>query len=331
MRRKYFVSYFKRTSLKRESFARLTHHHVFILPTRAGLLFALTLAVILIGSINYNNNLGYMLTFLLASLALVSILHTHRMLLGLQVTPGKVKPVFVGDSAQFQLWIDNREQIARYAVHLQQYSAPASLWKIMHSTDSPSLLLDIPSNQRLSVTVTVLASQRGRLALGRILVMTTFPLGLFRAWAYIDLDMTTLVYPQPIGNRLLPGGPIGDKSGQISLQSSGNDDFTGYRDYRPGDSPRHIDWKAVAREQGLLVKQFGGTSHTTAWLTWDSVSHFGHVERGLSQLCLWILIAEEHGIRYGLDIPGSIFEPAAGEIHRKQCLQALALFENTLP
>ena len=47
----------------------LTQRNVYILPTRAGLMLALTLGVLLIASINYQLNLGYLFTFLLAGCA----------------------------------------------------------------------------------------------------------------------------------------------------------------------------------------------------------------------------------------------------------------------
>ncbi|OQW93119.1 MAG: hypothetical protein BWK79_12810, partial [Beggiatoa sp. IS2] len=93
----------------------LDRKHIYIVPTRQGLLFALILLVMLMGSINYNNSTGYLFTFLLTSMTMVSILHTHRNLLDLRLEAGKVAPVFVGERASFQLWLDNRGQPARHA------------------------------------------------------------------------------------------------------------------------------------------------------------------------------------------------------------------------
>ena len=50
----------------------LTQRNVYILPTRAGFMFAITLITLLLASINYQLNLGYVLTFLLAGSAVVS-------------------------------------------------------------------------------------------------------------------------------------------------------------------------------------------------------------------------------------------------------------------
>lgn len=286
--------------------------HVYIVPSQAGFGFALVLFVMLFGAINYNNSMGYALTFLLGSMALVSMLHTHRNLLGLRIEAGKMPPVFAGETAQFQLWIDNRGKVARHALVWQR--------------EKFETVIDIPADQHLSIDISVPASQRGRVFLGQIKVYTRFPVGLFHAWTYIHLDASTLVYPQPLGHRNLPLGTQTENTGEGSPRDGGGEDFIGYRDYKPGDSPRHIDWKAVARGQDWIIKQFGGLSAAQVWLTWDDVSMLNNLEAALSQLCLWILVAESQGAQYGLKIPGSTLETNTGELHREICLQALALY-----
>jgi len=291
----------------RNDTVQLKRRQIYILPSKAGLGLALVLLIMLLGSINYNNSMGYALSFLLGSMAMVSVLHTHRTLLGLRVEAGKVLPVFAGESATFQLWIDNRGHAARYAI----------VW--------PTATIDIPADRRVSIDIPVPTSQRGRVFLGRLKVYTRFPLGLFHAWAYIHLNASTLVYPQALGHRNLPLGEQSQNTGEGSPRDTGGDDFIGYRDYKVGDSPRHIDWKAVARGRNWMIKQFGGMSAAQVWLTWDDVSTLNNLEAALSQLCLWILVAESQGAQYGLKIPTACFEPNSGERHRELCLQALAL------
>lgn len=250
----------------------LDRRHVYILPTQAGWGFALVLLVMLLGSMNYNNSMGYALSFLLGSMAMVSTLHTHRTLLGLRIEAGKVAPVFAGESAPFQLWIDNRGNVARHALVLQH--------------ENSKFFIDIPADQRVSIDIPVPTEQRGRVFLGQVMVYSRFPVGLFRAWSYIDLDVSTLVYPQPLGHRNLPLGEQTQNTGEGSPRDGGGEDFIGYRDYKLGDSPRHIDWKAVARGQNWMIKQFGGHSGAQVWLTWDDVSMLNNLEAALSQLCL---------------------------------------------
>src|SRR2546422_270240 len=72
----------------------------------------------LIGSINYNLSLGYVLTFLLAGVGIVSILHTFRNLAHLYVSAGRVAPVFARDTAQFELVFENKSDFDRHSLEL---------------------------------------------------------------------------------------------------------------------------------------------------------------------------------------------------------------------
>lgn len=294
----------------------LDRKNIYIVPTQHGLLLACILLVMLVGSMNYNSSLGYLFTFLLISMVLVSILHTHRNLLGLRIDAGHVAPVFAGELAQFQLGLDNRDQPARHTL----------LWHRYPRHDDPiPLTINVPADQKFYFTLEVVAPSRGYLQLGQLIVYTRFPLGLFRAWSYVDLNVAALVYPAPNGQEALPRGQPGEQRGENTPHEGGTEDFIGYRAYQIGDSPRHVDWKAVAREQGWLVKQFGGVNSATIWLRWDDVKLYP-LETALSQLCLWVVRAEHAGIRYGLELPNSTFEPNGGEQHQTQCLRALALF-----
>lgn len=305
----------------------LNRRTIYIVPTGSGLLFSLMLIMMLIGATNYRNSMGYLLTFWLGSLALVSTLHTQRMLLGLRVEAGKVSPVFAGETAQFQLWLDNRGHPARYALVCQYNSCFKDDWKLVKFDAAHPL--NIPAHQRVSLTIPVPTTQRGRLFLGKVTFFTRFPLGLFHVWTSIHLDVSTLVYPRPLGQRILPISKMMDHLQEGSLHRGAGEDFIGHRNYQVGDSPRHIDWKVVAKEQAWLVKQFGGKGANLIWFTWEEVSGLNHIELALSQLCLWILVAESQGVLYGLKIPGCTLEPHTGEQHRDRCLQALALFGET--
>ncbi len=324
--------FFKRlqTNKTEQKTAVLTRRNIYILPTKAGGAFAIVLLVMLVGSMNYNNSMGFLLTFLLASMAMVSILHTHKNLLGLKIEVGKSQPVFAGEKAQFQLWIDNREQAKRYALKWQQHSpihySPIPLNKIAANSTTT---LDIAENQHVTLTIPVQTTQRGWVNLEKLVVVTQFPLNLFYAWSNIQLAAKILVYPTPQGQTTLPMNHSDVQHAGSGQQQGNGEDFIGYRDYQLSDPPRHVDWKAVAKERGWFVKQFGGTQSNTVWLTWEDVQHLPDTETALSQLCLWTLIADKQNIQYGLKLSQQTFEPNMGEQHREQCLRALALFNKT--
>lgn len=295
---------------------RLGLRRVYILPTRHGVAFAAVLLVMLIGAVNYNNSLGYLLTFLLAAAALVGMLHTWRNLYGLRVTPGQAQRVFAGGHAVLPVLLENPEPTPRPA--LMAYLAAAS------EASLPAVVGRLAAGSQTVLPLEAPAKRRGRLPLGDVIVSSRWPLGLFRAWTVLPSERECLVCPRPLGRRELPASSIAaDHPGGRS--GAGNEDFAGFRAYHPGDSPRHIHWKAVARGQGVPVKLFAGSGAAELALRF-AATPAGDLETRLSQLCLWVLEAHARGVRYALELPGENLPPAHGEAHRERCLRALALY-----
>jgi uncharacterized protein (DUF58 family) len=296
----------------------LTQRRIFILPSRTGYFFAFVLLLLLIASINYNLSLGFLLTFLLASMGGMSMLHTFRNLSRLSITPGKAEPVFAGDVAHFHLVMHN-PGVARFSVGIRQA-------KVRDAESAFGDIVPASANQPGSsnLTLPVVATARGRLASGRIEIFTEYPVGLFHAWSYVDFGMTTLVYPKPDpGAGALPIAAHGNGEGNIPV--AGDEEFQSLRAYRPGDTPRQIAWKALAREQGLLVKEFGTTTSADLWLDYEALAGLG-VEARLQRLTWWVMEAERTLVPYGLKLPGETIAPNMGRAHRDACLEALALF-----
>lgn len=291
----------------------LTQRRVYILPTRLGLLFAVTIVLLLIGSINYNLSLGYVLTFLLAGLGVVAMLHTWRNLARLSLRPGRVSPVYAGEHAVFAITLENHAGFDRIAIGVSAEAASATY-------------ADVLALAAASISIALPTARRGWLPLGHFRVFTTFPLGLFRAWSNVELDERCLVYPQPESGD--PPLPIATAvAGDSGPHGRGAEDFAGLREYHPGDSPRHVAWKAYARGDQLLTKQFGGRASSEVWLDWATTpGHFG-VEQRLARLTRWVLMAEADAVAYGLKLPGCDIPPGLGANHREACLQALALYD----
>lgn len=287
----------------------LQPRRIFILPTRAGLGFAGLLLVMLLGAINYANNLVFGLTFLLTGLGLVSMLHSYRNLAHLQVRAGQGRPGFVGERIEFQLWLRPNDGRPRYALTLQAADA-ATLTTVSLGGNAAWL-------QRQ-------AHQRGPLSLGLVTISSNYPLGLFHAWSRVAFDHTELAYPKPAP----PGPPppsLTDGKNQTGIRQTGAEDFRGLRPYRIGDSLRHVHWKALAREQGLLTKEFGSHQADSGWLDFAATAE-PDPEARLRRLCRWVLEAERTQVTYGLRLPGLVIAPARGNAHRDRCLAALAGF-----
>ena len=169
------------------------------------------------------------------------------------------------------------------------------------------------------------ALKRGVHRCGRIEVFTRYPVGLFHAWSYVDFGLTLLVYPRPDPMAGTP--PAQSRSyNEEGIPVPGDEEFNMLRAYRAGDPPRQIAWKALAREQGLLTKEFSAMASSELWLDWDD-ARGADVEARLSVLAHWVLQADGFGQSFGLRLPGAEIPPARGEAHRARCLEALALFE----
>jgi len=291
----------------------LNQRRIFILPTDRGLGFVILLALLLLIAFVYNNNLAYLLAFLLASIFFITILHSYRSLSGLVLRPGQSKPVFVGQAAGFNIHIDNSTSKDRLQLKIN----------LLQATETISL----SAHSQTQITLHSATYKRGWQEAGTLTISSTYPLGLFRAWSPLRFNLNVLVYPKPATAEIpFPESPASQS--EQGATSKGNDDFFGLQSYQPGDAIKHIHWKSYAKGLGVFSKQYDGESSAQIWL--DYIQTPGHgIEERLSQLCRWLIDAEQAGINYGFSIPGLKLEPANGQHHYQKCLEALALFETS--
>lgn len=288
---------------------RLNHRRIFIMPTRAGIGLMLLLVIMLIGAINYQNSLVYAVVFILGSLFWVGLHHTYRNLAGLELHAGASPSVFCGEDARFGLTL---------VPERREHQAVVLSWP-----DSLAQRTDVAAGLSTSLTLYHPAERRGWLRPPRLRVETRYPLGWFVAWSLVDLDWRVLIYPKPIFLPLPGMRGAGEGAGDQFLEE-GVDDFQGLREYQPGDSRRRLDWRAWSRGQGLHSKIFAEPRHDSQWLTLEQAPGQG-LEQQLGCLAGWILQLDQRRQPFGLELPGTRIQPAAGEAHRDACLRALAL------
>jgi uncharacterized protein (DUF58 family) len=297
---------------------QLTQRNVYILPTRAGWMFGATLLVLLIASVNYQLNLGYVLTFLLAGSGVVSMHLTHATLRGLTLHLKPVAPVFAGDPAVLDVVLTS-PGAARFGIGLKVYGAP----------EDTLTWIDVPALGQAHAQVSFVPPRRGRHEAPTLGAETRFPLGLFRVWTVWRPAAQLLVYPQPErppaalpAARAVPGGPT-------QSRSADGGEVEGVRAYRRGDPLKLIAWKKAAKtlDSGgdLVSRDTSASAHQELWLDWQACGTLAPEER-LSRLTAWTLAAHRAGADYGLHLPGVDIAPADGDMQRRQCLEALALW-----
>ena len=296
----------------------LGQRRIYILPTGPGLGFGALILVLLIGSINYNLGLGYALTFMALSCALVDMVLTWRNLAHLVLMPGRTPAVFAGQEAQFELQLANPGPRTRYAIRID-----------MAGTGEPRHVVDVPAASNATVRIALPTEERGWLPAPRLALSTRFPLGLFRAWAWWHPDVRALVYPFPEeGAPPLPqaSGGRSDGSGH-----AGSDDFAGVRAYQPGDPLRRLAWRQIARldpsEGGqLATKHFEGGARDELVLDLAALPPREDLELRLSRMTRWVLEAEGRALPYAFRLGPDHFDASLGAAHQAACLRALALY-----
>jgi uncharacterized protein (DUF58 family) len=306
---------FRRTS--ETSTVTLTQRRIFIIPTKQGFTLGFVLLLMLLGDINYNLSLGYVLTFLLTMMGVMSMLHAFRNLAHLEIRAGRAEPAFSGETARFIFHFNNLSQLPRYQLCL--FRTGESFW----AGGQPVIRFDVPARQDAEVSFPLPAAHRGWLPVGRLTLYTEFPLGLFYCWSYLHFDARCLVYPKPLSDAPLPAGSSPDGAGKRSVP--GDEDFSGLRKYVAGDALPRIAWKAYAHERGLQVKQFSTPLGEELWLDYADTPDRDE-EAKLARMTRWVLDAEAQGLRYGLRLPDGELPADNGIAHLDECLRRISLF-----
>ena len=298
----------------------LTQRTVYILPTRPGLMLGVTLMILLVASINYQLNLGYLLTFLLAGSALIGMHVCHGTLRGLAMHLQAPSAHYAGATAPVDIRLTNTRRATRHGIGLSVLDSDASkhwVWT------------DVPGQGNSTVQVAFKPTGRGLHRLPTLTAETRFPLGTFRVWTVWRPAAEVLVYPAPESHAppLPPGEP---RSGDAANASRARDtgDFDGVRGYKRGDPLRQVVWKKAAKADesgnGLVVRDSAQSNALELWLDFMQAGT-GDKEHKLSRLCAWVLAADKQAVVYGLRLPTLSIAPASGEVHKRQCLEALAL------
>lgn len=305
----------------------LDQRRIFIFPSATGFFFFICLLVMLIAAINYQNNMSYALTFLLANLFVVAVLHSYANLSGLTLSAVNADPAFAGQRTGFRLRLrcDNRR--GHHALRIGWPSGGR------RSRFLPRLLsvqvmdgevqLDIAAESQREVELYLQVGARGWFRPGRLRVESVYPLGLLRCWTWVDLDYRSLVYPAPKAYPEPFASGDNASDGQ-QLGGTGDDEFFGLRDYREGDSPKRVFWKGVARGEEVQTKEFAAAISDQRWLDWSDFTGLT-IEQRLCALTWWVLDYHHREIEYGLRMPDQSLEPATGDRQRDRALRLLAL------
>jgi uncharacterized protein (DUF58 family) len=303
----------------------LTQRNVYILPTRAGLMFGLTLAVLLLASINYQLSLGYLLTFLLAGSGLAGMHVTHANLRGLSLRLKQASNGAVGDACRVEVVLSQARKQARLGLGVAVWQPAGTA-----TDDLDWVWADVPGKGEALVQLSFHPAQRGRVRVPTLTVETRYPLGLFRVWTIWRPAWEVLVWPK--AEHPAPPLPAAESVGHAQHQAvrSRTGEYDGVRAYRRGDPMKLVVWRKAAKsgdaasDVTLVSRDNQSLQRQDLWLD-EADCPQAQREARLSRLAAWVDKAARSEAAWGLRLPGQQLPPASGEAHRLACLEALAL------
>ncbi|KYG67491.1 hypothetical protein AZI86_06465 [Bdellovibrio bacteriovorus] len=279
----------------------------YILPTGFGYAFGAVAIILFFLAVGYANNLIYIFLFFLISVALTGMIITNRNTDGVEI--GKIEPKssFAEEPASVLVSLKNRRTSKLWELELFFQRNPEMAFKEVLN-ESIEEYIEVPFSSK----------KRGEIQLPRLILQSRFPVGLFRAWKAYKKTPLILIYPARRGD---PRFPL-SSSAPEGIQNLGL--FRDHRIYQSSDPVRRIDWRASARRQDLLVKNFEEGEKPSLKFHWEQTASLENFEARLSQLALWIDEAEKHGHEYSLEFGTFKTAFSKGPGQHKNCLEILA-------
>lgn len=288
----------------------LNQKSTYIWPSKTGYLLMVIVLLMMIGATNYQNNLAFLLTFLLIGIGLVSIIFTFKNLQDIRFTFLKNEEVFAGQIIPLKLSLSSDNNKRHYSIGV--------------GLDKNKLsYVDVKDKDFSHVTVEIATQTRGLLTIPRIVTASQFPFGWLTTWAFFTSDKPLLVYPQPMEPNTFDKHDSGQESDE-GLREEGSEDLYGLKPYQKGESLARVDWKAYARERGLFIREFASYQSQQLCFSWHDYANIPD-ERRLSFLTYLVIDAASQNLNYSLVLPEVVVDFGDGESHRRRCLNALAL------
>lgn len=320
----YFVLYrlFRRwfdRRMPRSDNVVLNHKSTYIWPSAYGYLTLMVCIIMLIGAINYQNNLAFLLTFLLIGIGLVSLLSGYKNLQGIRLILNAQKEVFESETVVIELSLSSASDKSHFSIGVGESKSNMTWCDILHP-------------EMTKVILHLHCKSRGLWSLPRMVTMSRFPFGWFSVWSYFAFEHTVLIYPKPIeppANVIKGDGLDQSDEGEETIEGirkSGSEDFHELRNYQAGESMNRIDWKSYAREKGLFIREFTESLANPLVFDWDNFV-LTEDELKISYLTYMVIQASEQNMSYALKLPGHSISMNDGDQHRRDCLALLATYQ----
>jgi len=295
-----------------------------------------------VAAINRDQALPWAIAALLAATLLAGLLWPHWLVTRLAVVRTGPDRAEEGETITFHIEVENLGWLPRFMVELVDrlpFAAVAREQSASAAEATLGVIAYIPGRSRRRYDMPLVCEKRGFYRLGPIGLASSFPLGLAEARQTRNEGRQTLtVYPDVFTIVSLPlhGSPSQIHRGGYQLpEGAGAAEFSGLREYRRGDNPRHVHWPTTARLNELMVKEFEPLASACLHLVIDlhAAANVGTGRHATLEYALRIAgsiarYATMNGLRIRVSADGAqslVIPSGSGELHYREILDELAI------
>lgn len=215
-----------------------------------------------LAAISREQSLPWLIAALISASLLTGMLWPRWLIQRLAVSRIGPLRALEGETVVFRVEVENRGWLPRFMVELVDRlpfvgaadNDPNNADKLLGNVSY------VPGGGKRSFEVELLCEKRGYYQLGPVGLASSFPLGFAEARKTTNHGVQTLtIYPKVFPILFMPlfGAPSQiHRGGYLLPEGAGAAEFSGLREYRRGDNPRHVHWPTSARLNELMVKEF---------------------------------------------------------------------------
>jgi uncharacterized protein (DUF58 family) len=289
-----------------------------VVPTKSGVMLIVLALVIGTGAYNTSSNILFITLSLMLSTFVVSGVLSWMNFHGTAWRVRFQHPFRVGQQSVAVIDIHNGKSV------LPTYSLAFDFR--VSSGDNGRLVLrrrlDPGETRRLEWSFR--PARRGRELVEMTGVGSQFPFGFL--YKHFGGRYTREVYVWPARtsyHAALNAIAAPESHGDVLSQIGAGTDFVNLRPYQPGDSHRHVNWKASARQRRLMVRQLRAENHSGFFLHIDSAASVWRRPEQFEQLCSLAATLAEDLFRQGQLAGATINDGALFRIRRVADLDLL--------
>jgi uncharacterized protein (DUF58 family) len=213
--------------------------------------FGLAFGAVVLFAVGTSVQAGWLLAIAacLLGAAAAGLVLPRRMVRGIEVERRAPAEAFQGDEVRVDLVVTNRSRGVRLAIELHDE----------HLSPSRAFLSRLRPGERVIVETRRAAARRGVHATEDLVVVSGAPFGTGEARRRLHVAAETVVHPRLVHLDDLPflqAAPTPERAMHTVPRRGGGPEYLGIREYRTGDSLRHVHWPSTARHGEVMVREF---------------------------------------------------------------------------